>query len=214
MALSDDPQKYNDWYQSNYGAWLGQLEYSVLSQFIQMDEHTTLLDIGCGTGYFSRRFANDGLDVTGIDSEVNMVDYAISQNGDVHYLPGNALALPFADKEFDYCAAITSLCFVNEPQQALLEMWRVSKKGIVLGLLNRHSLLYRQKSGKGSYQGARWDSVNSITQWISQLKPEPSAVEFKSVFFLPGLGEISKKIEPFFNNNLQFGGFLAVSIDH
>ena len=46
----------------------------------------------------------------------------------------------FKKGEFDYSSAITSLCFINKYQSALAEMWRVSKKGIVLGLLKSSSL--------------------------------------------------------------------------
>ena len=214
MALSDDPKKYNDWYLSKQSAWLGQLEYSVLSQLMQANNHATLLDIGCGTGYFSCQFSHDGLNVTGIDPASSMIEFAMSQNSDVRYIIGDALTLPCKNNEFDYCSAITSLCFIDEPREALSEMWRVSKKGLVLGLLNRHSLLYLQKSGKGSYAGARWDRRSDVIQWIASLKPEPSGVEFKSVFFLPGFGVLSKKMEIIFSNNLQLGGFLAVSIHH
>ena len=215
MALSDDPEQYNDWYHSKKGTWIGSLEYSVLSQLMQQaNNNATLLDIGCGTGYFSRQFSRDGFKVTGIDPAPNMIEFAISQNGDVRYIIGDALRLPCTDNEFDYCSAITSLCFINEPQEALSEMWRVSKKGVVLGLLNRHSLLYLQKSGRGGYAGARWDSTSDVIQWITSLKPEPSGVKFKSVYFLPGFGTLSKKMEMFFSRNLQFGGFLAVSIHH
>ncbi|MCU7940820.1 MAG: class I SAM-dependent methyltransferase [gamma proteobacterium symbiont of Bathyaustriella thionipta] len=214
MALSDDPKQYNDWYYSKQGAWLGQLEYSILSQLMQANNNATLLDIGCGTGYFSRQFSYDGLSVTGVDPASSMIEFAMTQKGDVRYIIGDALALPCTDNEFDYCSAITSLCFINEPQQALLEMWRVSKKGLILGLLNRHSLLYLQKSGRDSYAGARWDSTSDVLQWIASLKPEPSGIEFKSVYFLPGFGILSKKMETFFGRNLQLGGFLAVSIHH
>lgn len=214
MALSDAPKQYNDWYYSKKGTWIGSLEYSVLSQLMQANNNATLLDIGCGTGYFSRQFSHNGINVTGIDPASSMIEFAMTQKGDVRYIIGDALRLPCTDNEFDYCSAITSLCFINEPQQVLSEMWRVSKKGLVLGLLNRHSLLYLQKSGRGSYAGARWDSTSDVLQWISSLKPEPSGIEFKSVYFLPGFGILSKKMEKYFGRNLQFGGFLAVSIHH
>jgi ubiquinone/menaquinone biosynthesis C-methylase UbiE len=214
MAFKGDPKKYNHWYHTPYGSWVGQLEFSLLSQLIQADKNSTLLDVGCGTGYFSRQFSAHGLDITAIDSESGMIDFAIRENGDIHYIRGDALALPFIHGEFDYSTAITSLCFISEPHRALAEMWRVSKKAVVLGLLNRHSLLYLQKAGKGSYKGARWDSTSDIKQCINQLSPEPSQVNFRSVLFIPEMGFFSKKTEPLFSNKLQLGGFLAVSIHH
>ena len=214
MKFINNPEKYNRWYHSQYGSWVGQLEFSLLCQFIQSVENDSLLDVGCGSGYFSRKFADVGLNVTGIDPDPAMIDFANSQNSDIHYIIGGALELPFKKSEFDFSSAITSLCFIDKYQSALAEMWRVSKKGIVLGLLNRNSLLYWQKADSGSYKGSRWDTQRDIKQWIAQLNPKPSRVTVKSVLFVPGMGLISKKIEPFISSKLLLGGFLAVYINH
>ena len=214
MFLDNSPEKYNRWYHTQYGSWIGQLEYLLLCQLMQPINNSSLLDVGCGTGYFSRKFSDYGLHVTGIDPDKAMINFAISQNSDVHYIIGNALALPFDNSEFGYSSAVTSLCFIDEYQLALDEMWRVSKKGIALGLLNRHSLLYLQKANTGSYKGSRWDTHRDIKQWIEQLNPKPSQVAIKTVLFIPGMGFISQKIEPFISNNLPFGAFLAVYINH
>ena len=214
MSSFENPEKYNSWYHTPSGAWAGQLEYSLLCQLMQPIKNSTLLDVGCGSGYFTRRFAECGLNVTGIDPDQGMINFAMSHCSDVPFVLGDALALPFANREFDYSSAITSLGFIQSPQLALAEMWRVSNKGMVLGLLNRHSLLYLQKADTGSYKGSRWDTLSNIKQWIALLNPKPSHVIFKTVLFAPGMGLISRKIEPFFSSKLLFGGFLAVSINH
>ena len=214
MLSNHSPEEYNGWYHTQYGSWIGQLEYLLLCRLIQPINNGSLLDVGCGTGYFSRRFSDDGLHVIGIDPDKAMIKFAINQDSDVHYIIGDALELPFSNNEFDYCSAVTSLCFIDEYQLALAEMWRVSKKGIALGLLNYHSLLYLQKANTGSYKGSRWDTHRDIKQWIEQLNPKPSQVAIKTVLFIPGMGFISQKIEPFISNNLPFGGFLAVYINH
>ncbi len=214
MILENSAEKYNQWYHTQYGSWVGQLEFSLLCQLIKPIDNSSLLDVGSGSGYFSRKFSGYGLNVTGIDSDQAMINFAISQDSNINYIIGNALALPFNKREFDYCTAITSLCFIDEYQLALAEMWRVSKKGVVLGLLNRNSLLYLQKANTGGYKGSRWDTQNNIKQWIALLDPKPSRVIIKTVLFVPGMGLFSKKIEPFISNKLPFGSFLAVYIKH
>ena len=214
MILDNSPEKYNHWYHTQYGSWVGRLEFLLLCQLIQPINNSSLLDVGCGSGYFSRKFADYGLNVTGIDPDQAMINFAISQNSDIHYIIGDALALPFNKSEFDYCNAITSLCFIDKYQLALAEMWRVSKKGVALGLLNRNSLLYLQKANTGRYKGSRWDTQNDIKQWIALLDPKPSRVIIKTVLFVPGMGLFSKKIEPFISNKFPFGSFLAVYIKH
>lgn len=74
-----------------------------------------------------------------------MNSYASANSKGIEFIQGDASFLPFADNSFDYCSSITSLCFVSEPEQALKEMWRVSRKALILGLLNRSSLLYYMK---------------------------------------------------------------------
>ncbi|MDX2504938.1 MAG: class I SAM-dependent methyltransferase [Gammaproteobacteria bacterium] len=113
MILDNYPEKYNRWYHTQYVSWVGHLEFLVLCQLIQPVKNSSLLDVGCGTGYFSRKFADYGLNVTGIDPDQAMIDFAISQNSDIHYIIGDAQALPFNKSEFDYSSAITSLCFIS-----------------------------------------------------------------------------------------------------
>ena len=143
------PDAYQAWYRTPRGRWVAQCELGLLLRLLQPLPGQSLLDAGSGTGEFSRRFRAAGLQVTGIDPDPDMVACARSQDGDIDYLQGSVLQLPFRRGAFDFCAAVTSLCFVAAPQRAVEEMWRVSRRGIVLGLLNRHSLLYACKHDRG-----------------------------------------------------------------
>lgn len=148
MSNMTDPVAYEAWYHTRRGRWIADHEFSLLQRLLNPALNTTLLDVGCGTGYFTRRFSRLGLSVTGIDPDENALDYARQQNSNITYLQGSALNLPFQANSYDYTSAITSLCFITDPVQALQEMWRVSRHGMVLGLLNRHSILHRMKQGK------------------------------------------------------------------
>jgi SAM-dependent methyltransferase len=170
-----------------------------------------LLDVGCGSGYFSRRFAAAGLGVTGIDPDPAMIDYAHKRDGAVRYLRGSATALPTGDASFDYVSAITSLCFVAEPELALREIWRVARRAVVLGLLNRHSLLYARKHERGGYRGARWDTVNEARRWARALRPTPQ-ISVRSAVFVPGGGPGARVVESLIPGTLPWGGFLALCL--
>ena len=104
---------------------------------------------------------------------------ANANSKDITYIQGDALVLLFADNSVDYCSAITSLCFVPNPEQALAEMWRVSRKAVILGLLNRHSLLYYMKRKSKGYQGARWDELKTVKTWSNNLIPAAN-INFRS----------------------------------
>jgi len=205
-----DPAQYEAWYHTPRGAWTGNTEFALLMKALRPSPDAALLDVGCGTGYFSRRFGDAGLRVIGVDPNQAMLDYANSRGGNIDYWQGSALHLPFDDHSFDYAAAITSLCFIEPPEQAIAEMWRVSRRAVVVGLLNRHSLLYKAKHGRGGYEGARWDSVEDARQWLAPLL-SAAPTDIRSAIFLPHGGALARIMERCLPNCLTLGGFLVVA---
>ena len=208
-----EPSEYEAWYHTARGKWIAGVEWKLLLDLMQPIVGNTLLDVGCGTGYFSRRFAEIGLNVTASDSNQATLDYARQQSEDVHYLPANVLSLPFSDDSFDYVSAITSLCFVEPPEQALQEMWRVTRRGLLLGLLNKHSLLYWQKRHSQSYAGARWDRITMVKKWAGTLEPEPSRISMSNGVLVTGSGKFSMLTERTLGTVLPFGAFIAAYIE-
>jgi len=207
-----NPVEYEAWYHTPRGAWIGNTEFSLLQSLLNPIAGARLLDVGCGTGWFSRRFAGQGLQVTGIDPDPKALAYARSQGAELCWMEASATALPFADNSFDYSAAVTSLCFIDDVEQAVQEMWRVSRHGMVLGLLNRRSLLYRQKHGSGSYDGARWDTLADVKTWVARLRPAP-CLETGYAIFLPGGGILARMTEKMLPSCMPFGVFLAVVLN-
>ncbi len=207
-----EPAAYEAWYHTRRGRRIGTQEFALLWRLLQPAPGSRLLDVGCGTGYFSRRFAAAGLQVTGLDPDSAMLDFARQRDEGIDYVEAGAEALPFADCAFDYCSAITSLCFVPQPQAALQEMWRVARYGVVLGLLNRHSLLYWQKRHSPGYAGARWDSWREVRRWSKALVPAPVRLRHATTVFLPGGTRRVGGMERLLPSRLPWGGFLAVAL--
>jgi hypothetical protein len=104
---------------------------------------------------------------------------------------------------------VTSLCFIADPERALREMWRVARRAVLLGLLNRRSLLYRQKCDRGAYRGARWDTSVDVRRWARQLEPAPQ-ITVRSAVFMPGGGAFARAAEAVLPTALPWGAFLAV----
>jgi ubiquinone/menaquinone biosynthesis C-methylase UbiE len=208
MTTTANPAAYEAWYHTPRGHWIGDAEFALLMRLLRPHPGASLLDVGCGTGYFSRRLAGQELKVTALDADAGMLDYARAKDVTVRYLRGDALALPFEDCSFDHCTAITSLCFVTDPVRALREMLRVARQNVVLGLLNRNSSLYRQKHDRSGYQGARWDSAENIRQWIAEINPALQA-EIRTAVFFPGGGPFARLAEAWFPNLFPWGGLLA-----
>ena len=207
-----DPAAYDAWYATRRGDWIAEREFSLLWRLMRPNPGASLLDVGCGTGHFSRRFAAAGLPVTGVDPDAAALAYARSRDG-VTYVRADARALPYAASSFDWVTAVTSLCFVEQPQRALAEAWRVAKRGVALGLLHRHSLLYVQKRGRGAYAGARWDTAAEVRGWTSVLAPVPRRLRAGCAVFLPSGGRAARLAEVLMPARIELGGFLAVIME-
>ena len=206
------PETYDAWYHTPRGRWIADTEYRLLRDGLRAAPGSSVLDVGCGTGHFTRRLAQDGLIVTGIDPDADMLRYAAAQGGDVTYRVADARALPFPDRSFDYIVAITSLCFIHEQQRAVAEILRVARVRIALGLLNRHSLLYQRKGrhgGAGAYRGAHWHTAREARQLLSACDVRNIVV--RSAIFVPGGGGIAKVLERAIPGHLPLGGFLLVT---
>lgn len=210
MSHRYDPVAYERWYHEPRGAWIGGRECALLTRMLCAEENATLLDVGSGTGYFSRCFSRAGLQVTGLDADATMLQYARDLSGSARLVAGRAEQLPFPPQSFDYVAAITSLCFVSNPVEALHVLWRTARRGMMLGLLNRDSVLHRRKCGRGSYAGARWDTVGDVGNWISRLSPAPQHWHWRTAIFFPDGSPIARVMEKVLPARLPWGGFLAV----
>lgn len=168
--LFDDQQaasRYEDWY-TGPGLYADRCEKALLGKLLaDFPACTSLLDIGCGTGHFTRWFATHGLAVTGLDLSWPMLDEAVARNGQTYVL-GDAFKLPFRTGSFDLTSMITTLEFLHDPVQALAEVVRVARRGILLGVLNRWSLLAarRSRSQDPVWQAAHFFSVVELCRLV------------------------------------------------
>lgn len=207
MSDRYEPSTYEAWYHTPRGAWIGDTEFQLLYANLRPAPGASVLDVGCGTGYFTRHLARAGLQASGIDADAAAIRYAKSRTvADERYLAGDARALPFPDRHFDFGVAITSFCFIADPVRALTELARVTRRRVALGLLNRHSLLYRQKSGQGAYRGAHWHTPQEARQLFEQCGMP--RVTIRSAIFLPDGGGLAKRIEAITPAHVLLGGFL------
>jgi len=146
---------YEAWYETP-GRRADRLEKALLEQMLAcFPQAGSLLEVGCGTGHFTRWFKELGLQTTGLDLSLPMLAEAIHL-GSLRCVHGDALALPFSNAAFDLATLVTTLEFVAEPVQALGEALRVCRQGLLLGTLNRQSLLGWKLTREG---GPIWDSA-------------------------------------------------------
>lgn len=190
------PAEYDAWYDSPRGRWIGDVEFELLCRHLDTNRGTSLLDVGCGTGWFTRRLVAAGFDVTGLDVDADALDFARQRSDhDISYVEGGACQLPFPDQSFDQVTSITALCFVDDWPRAIAEIVRVTRRRFVLGLLNRHSLLWLdrgRRGGKGAYQGAPWHTRGELEEALKKLPVEH--VRFSTGIFFPSGKEFPQVI--------------------
>jgi SAM-dependent methyltransferase len=163
---------YDSWYAGRRGAMYDRLEKKAIIRYIPTHaKGEKLLEVGCGTGHWSRFFSENGFEVTGVDVSRQMIDIAKSKNiSDASFQVADGHSLPFANETFDITAAVTTLEFVCDAEVVLREMVRCTRKSgrILLGVLNGLSKVNRQKvnSPESPYSDARLFSPIELKEFL------------------------------------------------
>ena len=94
----------------------------------------------------------------------------ISRNRGICVIEAKAEALPFKDNSFGFALMVTTLCFLENPLQALKETKRIIKPSgkIIIGMLDKDSplgRLYEEKKRKVNFTGMQ-DFTQLIKCWI------------------------------------------------
>jgi SAM-dependent methyltransferase len=98
-----------------------------------------VLDVACGTGAFTRLFAAEGAEVTGVDASRTMLEQAVREGGGAggtRFLRASASDLPFEDASFDAVCCFAALYLIEEPYAAVAEIARVVAPGGRVALLS------------------------------------------------------------------------------
>ena len=210
-----NPADYDAWYDTPRGRWVGETEYALAAQQLAAQAGDSLLDVGCGTGWFTRRAAADGFNATGLDPNPDWLNYARAHSDpELKWVEGDARELPFEDAHFDHVLSIAALCFVDDERQAVAECVRVTRRRFAIGWLNRDSLLYRQKGrggGSGAYRGARWHSAGEVRALFDHLPVRNLTLH--SAIYLPSGTRWAQALEPRVPSVLPWGGLLLATAE-
>jgi SAM-dependent methyltransferase len=94
-----------------------------------------VLDVGCGNGIFTLRFANSGANVTGLDYSRHL----LGQNSHPRLVCGDATSLPFPNGSFEVVFEANVLHHVPDREKVIREMARASSRYVVLLEPNRYN---------------------------------------------------------------------------
>jgi SAM-dependent methyltransferase len=127
--------------------------------YCKLGKNAQVLDVGCGTGRWLRRFGQRELSVVGIDQSLAMLRLARDRGTLSPLFAGEMQSLPFLDESFDCVSGITVVQHIPPAQQgqALKEMVRVLRTGGYL-------ILFELIQGQGPHVFSR-----KPADWISQV---------------------------------------------
>lgn len=211
-----DAEAYDDWYETARGRWIGQQELRLILEALQPCPGESLLDVGCGTGFFTRALGRSlSGPITGVDVNASWVEYARRRDpARATYEVADARALPYEDRSFDLVVSVSALCFIEDERAAVRSMIRVARRRIAIGLLNRRSLLWLQKGrkgGRGGYRGARWHSAAEAKELLRRLPVHD--VHVRGAVYIPTGGWFARWIERLWPHRFSMGAFILVVAD-
>jgi ubiquinone/menaquinone biosynthesis C-methylase UbiE len=94
-----------------------------VDRLLDFENGNRVLEVGCGQGHLTKRLADRGIDITGIDANPNAPEVAESDR----VLHMSAEELDFEDESFDIILSIHAIEHIPPLGQALAEMARVLK---------------------------------------------------------------------------------------
>lgn len=91
-----------------------------------------VLDAGCGTGYFSKKWKLIGKKVIALDLSLLMLINAKNKGTATSYIEGDIENLPIKDNSVDFCFSNLAIQWCNNIYIALKELYRITKKGGII----------------------------------------------------------------------------------
>jgi len=140
-VFDEEASQYETWYATPQGQRVGQAERALLGRLLApFPEAQSILEIGCGTGHFTRWFTEKVRLVIGLDRAPTMLAEFRKTSTEVPIVLGDGHCLPIADGSVDLSVFVVTLEFLEDPQVALAEAMRVARRGVLLITLNPWSL--------------------------------------------------------------------------
>ncbi len=186
------PDRYDQWFERYPEAYRSELE-AIKTLWPQNARET--LEVSVGTG----RFAEPLGIRYGVEPSAAMRQRA-EQRG-VRVVPGTGEALPFEDNRFDAVLMVTTLCFLDDPYQALREIYRVLKPGgyVVIGFVDRDSFLGRAYevacATNPFYREATFHRTEDVLNWLQQIGFE-RITTVQTLFHHPTAMTVPDPVEP------------------
>jgi 2-polyprenyl-3-methyl-5-hydroxy-6-metoxy-1,4-benzoquinol methylase len=141
---------------------------SALDELWKRAAPESVLDVGCGEGVLTERFAQEleGGHAVGVDLDDPKLREEWSQRTrpNLEFRPLAGPDLPFADDEFDVACAIEVLEHVPDPERTLAEMARVAHRWLLVSV-PREPLWRVLNVARGAYVRDLGNTPGHLNHW-------------------------------------------------
>lgn len=110
------------------------LEHLARYNLVEGDKESVVLDIGCGGGHGSNLLSKKFKKIYGVDISSDAIEYAKKnwQEDNIDFILGSGTNLPFPDNFFDISVAYEVFEHIENWQDFLVELKRVTKLGNIV----------------------------------------------------------------------------------
>ncbi len=207
-----DPAGYEAWYTTPRGRRADLAECALLARLLApFATARSALDVGCGTGHFTRWLAGRLPRVVGLDRAPAMLAEARRRHPRLPLIEGDAHHLPIRSHAVDLSVFVLTLEFVERPALALAEAVRVAHRGVLVLALNRWSLGgFSRRWGADAREPllgrARDFTLASLCELASTAAgPRLRRLRWASALFPGGLARMPARI--------PFGGVIGIAVE-
>jgi len=150
-------ESYDQYYLSEFGQKVDRIEKNLLQKHLIKIPRKPMLELGCGTGYWTEFFVEQGFKLTASDISEAMLSVARKKHLQAEFVKFDSQNIPFDTESFSVIASITMLEFVHDSEQVLLEIYRVLKPQgwLILACLNSLSEIGKNKEHDETFRKAK-----------------------------------------------------------
>lgn len=175
MAKTTSWGKFADWYDAHLAerdTYQHRVILPNLLRLMDLKRGETVLDLGCGQGFFSRAFAKLGARVIGVDVSPELIAIAKRESPvGIAYQVAHAGAISFVRSgTVDKAVFVLSLQNIEDAHPALREAGRALKSQGKLFLVLNHPAFRVPKESSWGYDEAKQIQYRRIDRYLSESK--------------------------------------------
>lgn len=203
---------YEAWYTTRRGRRADRAERALLERLLApFAGAQSALEVGCGTGHFTRWLAGRLPHVMGLDRSPAMLAEARRPRPRLPLIQGDAHHLPIRSRAVDLSVFVITLEFAEHPAVALAEAVRVARRGVLVVALNRWSLGgFSRRCGSdarrslvGQARDFTWLSLRALAS--AAAGPRLRALRWAGVLFPGGPVGVAARI--------PFGDVIGIAVE-